>query len=88
MRTRAGRTEIPALCTELADLLRGRAPGVVICELTGPGRPGVATVEALLRLRLLAHRYGWQLRLQNPTPELVALLGLLGLAGVLTPDES
>ncbi|MEU4692967.1 STAS domain-containing protein [Actinoplanes sp. NPDC023714] len=82
--TGIGRAEIPALCADLAALLRGRAPGMVTCRLAGPGRPGVATVEALLRLRLTARRYGWQLRLHDPTPDLVALLTVLGLADTLT----
>ncbi|BAL90397.1 hypothetical protein AMIS_51770 [Actinoplanes missouriensis 431] len=84
--TGVGRAEIPALCAALAALLHGREPGVVLCEMAGPGRPGIATVEALARLRLTAQRYGWQLRVRGMTTELHRLIGLLGLTAVLPAD--
>jgi hypothetical protein len=73
-----GRAEIPALCADLAGRLRGRAPDVVICELAGPGRPGVATVEAIARLRLTAQRHGWRLHVRDPSPDLLAVVVVVG----------
>ncbi|MBB2943801.1 hypothetical protein FB565_003530 [Actinoplanes lutulentus] len=83
-----GRAEIPLLCADLAALLRGRPPGVVICEVTGPERPGLAVVEAVARLRLTTIGYGWQLHVRDPSPELRRLIGLLGLTeALLAPGE-
>ncbi|MEU4562265.1 hypothetical protein AB0F72_28105 [Actinoplanes sp. NPDC023936] len=81
-----GRAEIPALCADLGALLHGRRPGVVLCEMTGPGPPGVATVEALARLRLTAQRHGWQLRVRGMTADLHQLIGVLGLSATLPAD--
>ncbi|MEU8239690.1 STAS domain-containing protein [Actinoplanes missouriensis] len=86
VRTGVGRAEIPALCAALATLLHGREPDVVLCEVAGPGPPGVATVEALARLRLTAQRHGWQLRVHGMTTELHRLIALLGLTATLPAD--
>ncbi|WP_433825135.1 hypothetical protein ACQP2E_23695 [Actinoplanes sp. CA-015351] len=84
-----GRAEIPALCADLAVLLRGRPPGVVICEVTGPDRPGLPVVEAVARLRLTTIGYGWQLHVRDPGPELRRLIALLGLTeALLNPGEA
>ncbi len=73
---------IPALCVDLADLLRGRDGGVVVCDVTG-ARPDVVTVEALARLSLTARRHGWRLVLGGADAALLEVVGLLGLTGVL-----
>ena len=78
--TRAG---IPDLCAGLAGQLRGRAAGVVTCDVTGAGRAEVVTAEALARLLLTARRHGWRLEITGAGPELRAVLSLLGLTGVL-----
>jgi hypothetical protein len=77
------RADIPVLCAGLAELLRGRAGGVVICEVAGVTRPDVATVEALARLRLTARRHGWRLAVGGAGPGLLRLIRLLGLADLL-----
>ncbi|MFE9693256.1 STAS domain-containing protein [Micromonospora sp. NPDC005806] len=77
------RADIPVLCADLAELLRGRAPGVVSCDVAGVASPDVVTVEALARLRLTARRHGWQLVVRGAGPALLRLVGLLGLADAL-----
>ncbi|MGR6317528.1 STAS domain-containing protein [Micromonospora soli] len=54
------RADIPALCADLAEVLRGRDRGVVVCDVTGV-RPDVVAIEALARLGLTARRHGWRL---------------------------
>jgi ABC-type transporter Mla MlaB component len=49
----------------------------------GELRPDFAAVEALARLALLARRHGCELRLQNPSAELIGLIELAGLSEVL-----
>ncbi|WP_229072726.1 STAS domain-containing protein [Actinoplanes sp. DH11] len=85
--TAVRRAEIPALCADLADRLRGRPGGIVICDVGGTEPPGVATVEALARLRLTARRHGWRLHLRDAGPEVWQLLDLLGLTRAMTPEE-
>jgi ABC-type transporter Mla MlaB component len=77
------RADIPALCADLAELLRGRGPGVVLCDLAAVARPDVVTVEALARLRMTARRYGWRLLVDGAGPALLELVGLLGLTDLL-----
>jgi len=78
-----GRTEIPVLCAELAELLRGRGGGVVICDVADVVRPDVVTVEALARLSVTARRHGWRLVVDGASPDLRHLVGLLGLTDAL-----
>jgi hypothetical protein len=77
------RTDVPALCADLAALLRGRGHGVVTCDVGGVTRPTVVTVEALARLRVVARRHGWRLVLRGASPGLLRLVALLGLADAL-----
>ncbi|MEV4200061.1 STAS domain-containing protein [Micromonospora globbae] len=77
------RADIPVLCADLAELLRGRAPGVVACEVGAVDRPDVVTVEALARLRLTARRHGWRLVVRDAGPGLLRLVELLGLTDAL-----
>ena len=77
------RAEIPTLCADLAERLRGRGAGVVICDVAAVGEPDVVTVEALARLRLTARRHGCALHVYGADPGLLTLLGFLGL-GALT----
>jgi len=46
----------------------------------------LSTVDALARLQLVARRAGHEVRLQNASPELWALLSLVGLDEVLRVD--
>ena len=73
------RADIPVLCANLAERLRGRGRGVVICDLADVVRPDVATVGALARLRLTARRHGWTLVVNGAEPRLLELVNLLGL---------
>ncbi|MER7457527.1 STAS domain-containing protein [Micromonospora sp. NPDC126480] len=77
------RAEIPALCAELADELRGAGRGVVVCDVAGVLGADVVTVEALARLCLTARRHGWRLVVSGADAGLLELADLLGLAGVL-----
>ncbi|MCW3841061.1 STAS domain-containing protein [Micromonospora yasonensis] len=77
------RADIPVLCADLAELLRGRAPGIVCCDVAGVVRPDVVTIEALARLRLTARRHGWHLVVTGAGPGLLRLVGLLGLTDAL-----
>lgn len=77
------RADIPVLCADLADLLRGRGPGIVDCDVAAVATPDLVTVEALARLRLTARRHGWQLVVRGAEPGLLRLVGLLGLADAL-----
>ncbi len=79
------RADLPALCAGLAELLRGRPAGVVVCDVTAVSRPDVVTVEALARLRLVARRHSWRLEVGGAGPELVGLVRLLGLSDALPP---
>jgi hypothetical protein len=53
--------------------------GVVVCDVTGLGPPGLAAVDALARMELTARRAGGRIRLRGPDPALRALLDLVGL---------
>jgi hypothetical protein len=88
------RADIPGLCADLADRLRGSgddgslddgsldgaAGGTVVCDVRAVVRPDVVTVEALARLRLTARRHGYKLVVSDLHPELRALIDLLGLS--------
>ena len=53
-----------------------------VCDLSG-ARPTAATVDSLARLALLLRREGSRLVLRHAPPELVELIGFMGLADVL-----
>ncbi|MEF9905972.1 STAS domain-containing protein [Streptomyces sp. P9-A2] len=57
----------------------GGTGGVVVCDVGGLGPPGLATVNLLARLQLLARRTGGRIRLRDPDPALCSLLDLVGL---------
>ena len=46
-------------------------------------RPTAATIDQLARLELAARRSGCELELSNANPDLVELIGFIGLARVL-----
>ncbi|MEV6860255.1 STAS domain-containing protein [Streptosporangium subroseum] len=79
------RADIPVLCADLAELVRGRGRGggVVVCDVAGVAHPDVVTVEALARLRLTARRHGWSLVVTGAGPDLLELVRLLGLTDAL-----
>lgn len=56
--------------------------GVVMCDVSSAAADA-RTVEALARLQLAAKHNGCQVRLQSASPELRALIQLMGLRDVL-----
>ncbi|QKV90974.1 STAS domain-containing protein [Streptomyces sp. NA02950] len=74
-----GRAEVPRLCERLGELARGSGPGPVTVDVAGVGRPDLAVVEALARLRLTARRLGRGMRLRNAGGDLRELLAWAGL---------
>lgn len=82
--------DIPVLCARLhrliSDIRPGHSPdgpGLVICDVSGVVRPDLITVDALARLRLTARRLGHRVVLARASPDLLRLLGLVGLRDVL-----
>jgi anti-anti-sigma regulatory factor len=65
-------------------VLRHGDAEVVVARL-GAVRPDMALVDALCRLQLAARRLGCSIALREPSPELRALLDLVGLAVVIGP---
>ncbi|MFI8855504.1 STAS domain-containing protein [Streptomyces prasinus] len=57
----------------------GGTGGVVVCDVGGLGPPGLAAVNLLARLQLLARRTGGRIRLRDPDPALCSLLDIVGL---------
>ncbi|MBL3667919.1 STAS domain-containing protein [Streptomyces sp. M2CJ-2] len=57
----------------------GRGGVIVVCDVGGLGSPGLAAVNLLARLQLLARRTGGRIRLRDPDPALCSLLDLVGL---------
>lgn len=79
------RTDVPAACDGLRELVGARRADVVVCDVTAIGAD-LMTVEVLARLRLTALRLGCRLELRNASPELQQLLAFCGLRHVL-PSE-
>jgi len=73
------RDELPGLCDDVRAQLEATGAEVVVCDVAGLGPPGLATVDVLARLELVARRAGGRIRLRNPDPALRALLDLVGL---------
>jgi hypothetical protein len=69
-----------------AVIVRGDTE-VATWPVVGPGRPDLATVEAVARLHLHARRLGCAVRLRDLCPELAALLELVGLGEVVGQPE-
>jgi anti-anti-sigma regulatory factor len=59
---------------------------VLVCDVCGVDAD-VATVDALARLQLAAHRLGLEIGLSGASPELRLLIDLCGLAEAL-PDAA
>jgi ABC-type transporter Mla MlaB component len=78
------RADLPGLCVRVCSLLEGGGSGVALCDVSGVD-PDAVTVDALARLQLAARRHGCQVRLCNPSDELLELLAFMALRDVL-PD--
>ncbi|MEU2022895.1 STAS domain-containing protein [Streptomyces sp. NPDC016469] len=75
------RDAVPRLCADLESLMAASPDATTVdCDLSGVVRPDLTTVDAIARLTLIARRTGTRaLRLHGTTPELRALLELVGL---------
>src|SRR3954451_18851266 len=71
--------DVPALCAQVATLLRTGDADVLVCDVGALERPDAATAGPLARLQLTARRLGGRMRLRHASPELRELLALLGL---------
>ncbi|MFF5182634.1 STAS domain-containing protein [Streptomyces sp. NPDC000345] len=70
---------VAGLADAVRALLAAGGGGVVVCEVSALGPPGLAAVDLLARLQLAARRAGGRIRLRAPGPALRALLDLVGL---------
>ncbi|MEU1516685.1 STAS domain-containing protein [Streptomyces sp. NPDC005811] len=70
---------VAGLADAVRALLAAGDGGVVVCDVSALGPPGLAAVELLARLQLAARRAGGLIRLRAPDPALRALLHLVGL---------
>ena len=77
--------ELAQLCRALAADLGtdGEQGGEVVCLVDGLAAD-LGSVEVLARLSLVVRRAGGHLRVRGTSPGLTALLGLVGLAGLLS----
>ncbi len=78
------RADLPGLCDRVCGLLEQKRPDVAYCDVGGIV-PDAVTVDALARRQLAARRNESQVRLRNPTAELLELVAFMGLTDVL-PD--
>jgi ABC-type transporter Mla MlaB component len=76
------RPDLPGLYERTCALLVGVSADVLLCDVAGIAADAVA-VDALARLALAARRRGCHMRLLGASPELLALVDLIGLADVL-----
>ncbi|MFP1628364.1 STAS domain-containing protein [Streptomyces sp. 5K101] len=60
----------------------------VVCDVGGLAQTSLSVVDALARLQLTARRHGTRICVRNAPPDLVALLGLVGLSGPAGLGES
>ncbi|MFJ9827489.1 STAS domain-containing protein [Streptomyces sp. NPDC101160] len=67
----------------LCALLDAAEPAVVVCDVGGLDRAGLAAVDAVARLRLAARRRGHRLEFRGAGPELRGVLDLVGLGDLL-----
>jgi ABC-type transporter Mla MlaB component len=78
------RADLPGLCERVCGLFERARPEVAYCDVRGIV-PDAVTVDALARLQLAARRHRCQVRLRNPSSELLELVAFMGLTDVL-PD--
>jgi ABC-type transporter Mla MlaB component len=78
------RADLPGLCARVCTLLESSGASVVLCDVSGVD-PDAVTIDALARLQLAARRHGCEVRLRNPSDELLELVAFMALRDVL-PD--
>jgi hypothetical protein len=64
-------------------VLHRGAQQLVLGPVLGPGRCDLAFVDGLLRMQLLARRWGWSLRLRDVREDLRELVAMVGLEAEL-----
>jgi hypothetical protein len=74
-----GRDDVGRLGRDVRARVGAGGGGVVVCDVSRVVSPALALVDVLARLQLAARRAGGRIRVRGPSPELRALLGLLGL---------
>jgi anti-anti-sigma regulatory factor len=75
--------DVAALCERVRTLLRHADVVEVTLDVRALVSPDAATVDALARVQLAAHRMGGSIRLRQVDDELRGLLALAGLLEVL-----
>ena len=80
------RKDLPGLCDRVCVVLTAHAGSVLSCDVSTVPADAV-TIEALALLQLAARRKGCRIGLRAATPELLGLVGFLGLSDVL-PEET
>jgi hypothetical protein len=70
------------LTERVCGVLRAHAGRELTCDVQGVD-PDAVAVEALARLQLAARRTGCRITMCSASPELLDLIGLLGLSDVL-----
>jgi ABC-type transporter Mla MlaB component len=75
-----------ALGESLAIQLSGTDVDAVTCEAADTTDADVTTVDAVVRLQLVARRHGCSLSLRRPSRQLLDLLRLAGLTDVVAVD--
>jgi ABC-type transporter Mla MlaB component len=76
------RQDLPGLCDRVCGLLTEYRPLVAICDVDRVDADAV-TVDALARLQSGARRHGCRVHLRGASPELVELVGFMGLSDVV-----
>lgn len=74
------RIDIPGLCEYARELLREGDFNRLVCDVARAPNPDAVMVDALARLQLTARRVGGDMRLAHAPPELLDLLGFMGLS--------
>ena len=80
-----GREDLPGLTKRVCLVLAVHAGSPLLCDVEDVAADAVA-VEALARLQLAARRAGCRITMRSASPELVELIGLLGLQDVLPAE--
>ncbi len=75
--------EAASLCRLLRTILEGTDAEMVVCDVGALTDPDIGTVDTLARLQLTARRLRREIALGHASPELRALLGLVGLGGIV-----